>query len=74
MRLRTYVRENREAIEQFVNSQLNFVPREARCDCPKSGTDHYHTNKRKHTLVQLEEMVVNHYELVIAARKAGVPI
>lgn len=74
MRLRTYVRENREAIEQFVNSQLNFVPREASCDCPRSRTDHYHANKRKYTLVQLEEMVVNHYELVIAARKAGVPI
>jgi hypothetical protein len=42
MTLRQWISENRAELDAAIGRALGHVPRTASCDCPKSGTDHYH--------------------------------
>jgi hypothetical protein len=74
MRMREFVRQNREEIDYYIREVCGRVPAQASCCCPLSGTDHRHEhpggeNDKERTLwVQSDE------GLYRWARSEGVPI
>lgn len=42
MTLTQFIQSNRTQLDEHIGRRLGHVPKQASCDCPKSGTDHYH--------------------------------
>ena len=55
-----------------IEGSLNFVPRQASCDCPKSGTDHNHSDDHDLDDDGIRDWIANDESLYDAARSAGV--
>lgn len=73
MKLREFIRQNRAELVELVGKSLGHVPRQASCDCPKIGTDHYHPAPRL-TDSDLRGWVLNDESLYQWARSEGVKI
>jgi hypothetical protein len=75
MSIRDFIREHRSELKEAISRQLNHVPRQASCDCPKSGTDHYHTDRNNRLDdAELRLWVLNDEGLYNWARSEGVRI
>ena len=74
MRMRDIIRENRGEIDTAINRSLNFVPRQAGCDCPKRGTDHYHDDGEPLNDRERRLWILNDEGLYNWARQEGVKI
>lgn len=68
MKLISYIRENATELREEINRALNYVPKEAGCDCPKRGTNHYHNNRHRLTGEDIRQWVLNDEGLYSAAR------
>lgn len=74
MTLKEFIRLHRETIDGVIDSRLNFVPRQASCSCPKSGTDHFHNDSRSHNDEERRGWVLNDESLYLMARDEGVNV
>jgi hypothetical protein len=74
MTMREFIRLHRETIDGVIDARLDFVSRTASCSCPKSGTDHYHNNGRKHNDEERRGWVLNDESLYLMARSEGVQV
>jgi len=74
MTLKEFIRAHRETIDGVIDARLDFVPRQASCSCPKSGTDHYHKDARRHNDEERRGWVLSDESLYLMARSEGVPI
>ena len=72
MTLDDFVRENGDELRKLISRSLNFVPRTASCDCPKSGTDHHHKHHREMHDDDLKLWINNDEGLYNWARSSGV--
>lgn len=64
MNLQKFIQENKEVIDATISRIMNLVPRTASCDCPRSGTEHYHesqpvTDKERRLWVLNDEGLYN---------------
>jgi hypothetical protein len=59
MKLIEFINNNREELDSCINQVLNHVPRQASCNCHKSGTDHYHTDSNNLSYVDRREWILN---------------
>ena len=66
-----FIERNGAEIKAGISKFLNHVPRQASCDCPKSGTDHYHNDECDE---DLEDWILNDEGLYNWARREGVDI
>jgi hypothetical protein len=64
---------HRAELKEAVGRALGHVPRQASCDCPKSGTDHYHPAPDLDD-DDLEDWINNDEGLYNWARSEGVEI
>ena len=67
-----FIDEHREELKESINKHLNFVPRQAGCDCPQRGTDHYHHDDHPLDDDDLHEWIINDEGLYNWARSEGV--
>jgi hypothetical protein len=74
MTMREFIRRNRKEIDAAINRVLNFVPRTASCNCPKSGTDHIHGDCARIDDEERRRWILNDYGLYSWARGEGVRI
>lgn len=65
MQLRKFVRQNRAQLEETLAARMNYVHKEASCDCTLSGTNHVHKKKTKFTIAELEDLVINYPDLYL---------
>lgn len=72
--LQEFIREHKTELRAAINRELNFVPRQAGCDCPKRGTDHYHDRKHKLDSAELRLWILNDEGLYNWARSEGVDV
>lgn len=54
-----FIEEHRAEIKAGIQKYLNFVPRTASCNCPKSRTDHYHDDGRELDDEELRVWILN---------------
>jgi hypothetical protein len=73
MTMREFIRSNREALVEAINSVVGRVPATASCYCPKSRTDHQH-EPPKLTNEDRRQWVLNDEGLYRWARSEGVRI
>jgi hypothetical protein len=73
MSLTQFIQENSSELKQCIGRALGHVPRQASCDCPKSGTDHYH-DAPSLTQKDLRDWILNDESLYNWARREGVRI
>lgn len=71
MTLRQFITENRNELQRHIGDRLNHVPRTASCDCPRSGTDHYHNDAPRLTASELADWIRNDESLYNWARRSG---
>lgn len=74
MKLSQFIDENRAELEDVINRALNYAPRTASCNCPRSGTDHTHEQRRPLSAGDLREWILNGEGLYNLARSEGVKI
>lgn len=72
--LRQFIEENKAELRAIINRTLNYVPKEAGCNCPKRGTNHYHEPDRRLSPEDLRGWVLNDEGLYNWARSEGVRI
>jgi len=41
MRMEDFIRKHRDEIDRVIIAAVRFTPRQASCQCPRNGTDHY---------------------------------
>jgi len=68
-----FIEENRPELDACAGRALSFVPRQASCDCPKSGSDHHHAPPRLDD-DDLRGWILNDEGLYRWARREGVEI
>jgi len=73
MTLQVFIRENKTELDQAIGRATGHVPRTASCDCPKSGTDHYHAPERLNDS-ERRLWILNDEGLYRWARSEGVKI
>lgn len=73
MSIRDFIKSNEAELKQCIGRYLGHVPRTASCNCPKSGTDHYH-EAPKLTQSDLREWILKDEGLYNWARREGVRI
>jgi len=74
MTLREFIRQNRTELDDLINRALNYVPRQASCNCHNSGTDHYHSEKQNLNDKERRLWILNDEGLYKWARSCGVKI
>jgi hypothetical protein len=74
MTMRDFIKKNRARLDEIINGALNHVPRTASCSCPKSGTDHYHNDKKSLDDEGRRQWILADEGLYNWARSEGVPI
>ena len=42
MEIQDFIDQNREELSKLIDDAISYVPKEASCDCPLSGTNHHH--------------------------------
>ena len=73
MSIEEFIESNRNELKTCIGRALGHVPRQASCDCPKSGTDHYHEAPALDD-GDLEDWISNDQGLYRWARSEGVAI
>ena len=73
MKLKEFIQQNRVELDSAINRVLNFVPRQAGCDCHKRGTDHYHESQSLND-IERRDWIMNDESLYNWARREGVRI
>lgn len=73
MRMREFIRQNRQAIDQAIDSQCGHVPATAGCYCHLAGTEHYHQPDPRNDK-ERAMWVKNDEGLYRWAQSEGVPI
>lgn len=73
MTMKEFIRANRSELTAAVGRALGHVPRTASCDCPRSGTDHYHDAPRL-SAGDLRDWIMNDESLYNWARSEGVRV
>lgn len=73
MKITQFIRAHRKEIDDYIDSTAGYVPRTASCDCPHSGTDHYHSTGPRNDNDR-EDWILNDESLRRWARSEGVPI
>ncbi len=71
--LTDFVKEHRAELDEAIGRVISHVPRQASCDCPKSGTDHYHDAPSLNDS-ERRDWVMNDESLYNWARREGVRI
>jgi hypothetical protein len=72
MSLDEFIEKNRAELCRLIDRSLNHVPRQASCDCPKSGTDHDHDEPQEHDDEDLRQWILNDEGLYSWATSEGV--
>ncbi len=74
MTMKQFIEMYRPEIDKAIMRQINYVPRQASCNCPKSGTDHYHDDARRPSNEDRRMFVINCEPLYLLARRHGVRV
>lgn len=69
-----FIEQNREEIVSAIRNVLDHVPATASCDCPKSGTDHFHNDSGDLDDDDIEQWIMNDEGLYNWARREGVDV
>ena len=59
MTIQKFIDQNRAKLTNTINGYLNYIPKSASCDCPKSGTNHYHNDHPARGDDELRAWVLN---------------
>lgn len=73
MSIYDFIKQNEPELKACIGRALGHVPRTASCDCPKSGTDHYH-DAPKLSQSEIRLWILNDEGLYTWARSEGVRI
>ena len=73
MRMRHFIKQNREEIDRLIDASLGQVPRTATCYCPLSGTDHFHQPSPRND-TERRQWILNDEGLYSWARREGVHV
>jgi len=73
MTLQAFIRDNPAELDAAIGRVFGDVPRTASCDCPRSGTDHYHEPPRLSD-ADRRDWILNDAGLYRWARSEGVRI
>ena len=74
MEIAEFIEQNRDELKNCIQRALNFVPRQAGCNCHKRGTDHHHEDNNNLDDDELENWILNDEGLYNWARREGVEI
>jgi len=74
MKLSEFIKQNKAEIDEAIGRAMGFVPRQASCNCPKQGTDHYHTRELRLNNEERRQWILNDEGLYNWARSEGVKI
>lgn len=74
MTMKDFINENRAALVAVITRVTSHVPRTASCSCPKSGTDHYHSDGCRLSSSDIRQWILNDEGLYSWARSEGVRV
>jgi len=73
MRMREFIRQNRKAIDEYIDCRLGFVSADTSCFCPLSGTLHHHQPDKRNDK-ERRLWVTSEERLCRWAQDQGVPV
>ena len=73
MTMTQFIQDNHAELDAAINNALTFVPRQASCSCPQSGTDHHHAPDTLNN-EERRQWILNDEGLYNWARREGVRI
>ncbi len=73
MTLKEFINQNKDDIDKAIGRARDFVSKQASCNCPKSGTDHYH-DKGSLNNEERRLWILNDEGLYMWAKSQGVNI
>lgn len=74
MTMRDFINENRAVLVAAITRVTSHVPRTASCSCPKSGTEHYHSDGKRVDNAEIRLWILNDEGLYNWARSEGVRV
>jgi len=75
MRMREFIRQNRDELDEAIGGALRFTPKQATCQCPLSGVrDHSCGEAPTLNDAERERWILNDESLYRWARREGVPV
>lgn len=74
MTLQQFIREHRIELDDFINRNLNYIPKTASCYCDQNGTNHMHSHKNALNDKERRLWILNDEGLYRWARSEGVRI
>ena len=72
MTMKQFIMQNRAELDEAIDRAMNYVPKEASCNCHLSGTNHTHVSNRRRGDEERRQWVLNDEGLYNWARNEGV--